>query len=112
MGTLSRGLGWALCAMAPVAAAMAAAADGDAAAHRPERFQLVPDDALAGDTLRLDPLLPGGGGASSGGPFVLTASVGQVVAQDAGSAQVLMRGGFWTPADAAGVDTVLRNGFE
>lgn len=67
---------------------------------------------LAGDTLRLDPLLPGGGGESSGGPFVLTASIGQVDAQDAGSAQVLMRGGFWTPADAAGVDSVFRSGVE
>lgn len=112
MGTLSRGLGWALCAMAPVAAALGAPADIDAAAHGPERYEVVPGDALAGDTLRLDPLLPGGGGVSSGGPFVLTASVGQLDAQDAGSAQVLMRGGFWTPADAAGVDSVFRNGFE
>lgn len=112
MGTLSRGLVWALCAMVPVAAASAAAADVDAAARGPARFELVPSDALAGDALRLDPLFPGGGGESSGGPFVLTASVGQVDAQDAGSAQVLMRGGFWTPADAAGVDGVFRNGFE
>ncbi len=112
MGTITRGLGWALCTMAPVAAAMAAGAAVDSAARRPGRFELVPDGAMAGDSLRLDPLFPGGGGESSGGPFVLTASVGQGDAQDAGSAQVLMRGGFWTPADAAGVDGVFRNGFE
>lgn len=72
----------------------------------------VPGDSLAGGSLRLDPLMPGGGGISGSAQFQLTASVGQAEPAEARSAQTILRGGFWTPADATAVDSVFRNGFE
>lgn len=71
-----------------------------------------PNGSLVGGTLRLDPLLPGGGGTAASAQFQLTASVGQPTVQGSNSSQTTLRPGFWTPADAIAVDRVFRDGFE
>lgn len=71
----------------------------------------VPNGSLTGGTLRLDPLLPGGGGTSTSVQFQLTASIGQPgVAQSDNGQQILLTG-FWTPAHAV-ADRVFRDGFD
>ena len=72
----------------------------------------VPDGSLTGGTLRLDPLLPGGGGTSTSSQFQLTASVGQPTVTTSHSSQSTLKPGFWTPTDAVAVTQIFRDGFE
>lgn len=72
----------------------------------------VPNGSLTGGTLRLDPLLPGGGGPSASAQFQLTASVGQPAVATSNSLQSTLNAGFWTPTDAVGVTRIFRDGFE
>ena len=73
---------------------------------------IAPNGSLTGGTLRLDPLLPGGGGTSTSAQFQLTASVGQPTVAASHSAQTALQSGFWSPSDAIAVDRVFRDGFE
>ncbi len=73
---------------------------------------LSPQRALLGGTLRLEPLLPGGGGTSTSTQFQLTAAVGQPITDRSGDSSITLRSGFWTPADAIGVDRMFRDSFE
>ena len=72
----------------------------------------VPNGSLTGGTLRLDPLLPGGGGTSGSAQFQLTASVGQPTVATSNSSQSTLKAGFWTPTDAVAVTRLFRDGFE
>lgn len=72
----------------------------------------VPNGSLTGGTLRLDPLLPGGGGTSTSAQFQLTGSVGQPTVAASHSAQTALQSGFWSPSDAIAVDRLFRDGFE
>jgi len=72
----------------------------------------VPNGSLTGSTLRLDPLLPAGGGSSGSAQFQLTASIGQPTVATSSSLQSTLNSGFWTPGDAVGVTRMFGNGFE
>ena len=74
----------------------------------------VPNGSLTGGTLRLDPLLPGGGGTSTSATpsFRIDASVGQATVARANSTQTTLQSGFWTATDATALDRVFRDGFE
>ncbi|MDZ4811054.1 MAG: hypothetical protein SGI99_00365 [Pseudomonadota bacterium] len=73
----------------------------------------APNGSLVGGTLRLDPLLPGGGGTSGSAQFQLTASIGQPTVATSNSSQTtLMKPGFWTPTNAVAVTQIFRDGFE
>ncbi len=72
----------------------------------------VPNASLTGSTLRLDPLLPGGGGTSGSAQFQLTASVGQPTVATSNSLQSTLKSGFWTATDAVAVTRIFRDGFE
>ncbi len=72
---------------------------------------VVPNGSLTGGTLRLDPLLPGGGGISTSAQFQLTASIGQPGVAQSDNGQKVLLTGFWTPAQAD-ADRVFRDGFE
>jgi len=72
----------------------------------------VPNGSLTGGGLRLDPLLPGGGGTSTSAQFRLTASVGQPTVATSNSSQSTLKSGFWTPTDAIAVTRIFRDGFE
>lgn len=67
--------------------------------------------SLTGGTLRLEPLLPGGGGTSTSAQFRMTASIGQPGAAQSDNGQAILLTGFWTPAPAV-TDRVFRNGFD
>lgn len=71
----------------------------------------VSNASLTGGTLRLDPLLPGGGGTSTSAQFQLTASIGQPGAAQSDNAQAILLTGFWTPVQAV-ADRLFRNGFD
>ncbi len=73
---------------------------------------MSPQRALLGGTLRLEPLLPSGGGTSTSSQFQLTAAVGQPVTDRSNDASITLRSGFWTPTDAIGVDRMFRDSFE
>jgi hypothetical protein len=72
----------------------------------------VPNGSLTGGALRLDPLLPGGGGTSGSAQFQLTASVGQPTVATSNSLQSTLKSGFWTPTDAVAITRIFRDGFE
>jgi len=87
--------------VAPLAgSAAAAAADG------------MSDGSPAGGSVRLDPLLPGGGGVSASGQLLLFGSVGQPTVTPSYGTQHALRPGFWTPVDAAAADRIFSDGFE
>lgn len=71
----------------------------------------VSNGSLTGGTLRLDPLLPGGGGTSTSAQFQLTASIGQPGVAQSDNGQAILLTGFWTPAQAV-ADRLFRNGFD
>lgn len=72
----------------------------------------APNGSLTGGTLRLDPLLPGGGGISGSPQFLLTASIGQPTVSTSNSSQTILKAGFWTPTNAVAVSQIFRDSFE
>ena len=98
-------------------ASVAAARDSGTAHHAFASFGAergagaAPDGSLTGGTLRLDPLLPGGGGASASTQLLLFGSVGQPTVTLSSGTRFDLRAGFWTPVDVA-ADRIFYDGFE
>lgn len=72
----------------------------------------APNGSLTGGTLRLDPLLAGGGGTSGSPQFQLTGTIGQPTVATSNSSQTTLKAGFWTPTNAVAVTRIFRDGFE
>ena len=95
--------------------AWATGADGDGTSHEQVLAKGAggtPSGSLTGGTLRLDPLLPGGGGIAASAQFLLFGSVGQSTVTPSYGNQFILRPGFWTPVDAIAADRVFSDGFE
>ena len=63
-------------------------------------------------SLRLQPLLPGGGGRVTAGTLELEFTVGQAVTERADASDTQLRSGFWTPVEGSDGSRIFADGFE